>query len=377
MLIDVDMLRSRRLVECVYEVGQALLLNQECQVPLDPDVDSKKYYKTVITVKEDEKLSLHGLWCPALDTNFQRRLLRNEATYKSFKPQDEWRSTKSWVGLGTGITDFLDFVRALTNILPSAIGGGQNVATASCVLYEKLADANVTDLPRDLDASIAEFKKFTDHLQNDKGSFELAQAALKGTFLDKFILKEVYQGRMSKQTGRLAKTTLASAAGIFLNTYELENITGDNFTFINRLKGLISAGIREQAFQGLDGDNEEEEDRDLTIVEDEVDEEEQAERARTNRDEAEVDAAAYNEIAITKETITFEQLPPTPEDGGRKRGGAEGTAADLGEAEVVVGRRQMRAATPTTTPTSTRGEKLKEKTDNKKEKQPIAKRLKL
>ena len=336
MVLDVDILQSPKLVEAVYAVGKALVEGKECQVSLGPDDDeSTSCYKTVLTVKDGDKLSLHGLWLPSRDANFQRRLGNNEATYKSPRAMDEWRSTRSWVGLGAGIEDFLEFARALNELLPNSVGGGQTVSNISCKIFYKLSQTANVDSSDEEDA-VNLFRRYACHLQKDtkpfipSGGGSLLKIHGSPSFLDKLLSAEITKGTISRPCAKLAKATLAKAAGIYLNSFILMGLVEDKGIFIRRMKNLIA---QEESDKALEQDDH---DEDLIAAQEDA---ERAENERTSAEAASIDYQDSQELEIlpgsTSEDEAEEEEEATkPNERKRKAGGINSLNAEIGKAKA-------------------------------------------
>lgn len=248
-----DLIETPRLVDALLEVGKALLTDTECEVMLDPDENPDRSFKTVLTVKSGGKVSLHGMWLPSMDVPFQHRLATGEASYRSLKPQSVWRNSPAWVGLGAGMSDFLDFVRALTFLIPFSVGGSESIAEVSNLLYEKISELSLTSSGT-MDEAEEVFIKLVDHLSNKDGEHNektttslLKNKVRQPSFLERFVGKEVSKGVISRKCGEMAITKIEKAQKKYHNAFVLNHFTKDADMFISKVNALIEKEDQEMA----------------------------------------------------------------------------------------------------------------------------------
>lgn len=237
ILIDNTMLQHHRLVEAIVVGGKAVMKNIECMIYLDaPDIDGEeggsRGYRTALSVKEDGSISLQGLWCPALDVSFQGKLSRNETDYRSNLPQDQWRNTRSWVGLGQGLAEFLEFAQAVAFLLPGSVGGNETIFQMSYDLYQNMFDDAKKESNDNMDKAEEIFVEYVDCLAKDTKPFKRGGE----TFLDSFIGDFVTKGTISQKGASIAKSSIARSAAVYRNAFDLNGMVHDEAEFKRQVK---------------------------------------------------------------------------------------------------------------------------------------------
>jgi hypothetical protein len=234
VLIDNNMLQAYRLVEAIVITGKALIKGIECQICLDPPEEDGEEgggrgYRTALSVKEDGSLALQGLWCPLRDLSFQGKLKRREIDYRSNLPMDVWRNTKSWVGLGNGLSDFLEFAQAVTFLLPGSVGGGEAVFQMSSDLYRQMYEDAKNTCEDDDEAEIT-MMEYVDCLAQDTKPIQLS-GRHDESFLDSFISNAVQDKKISRKSASIAKSCIARSAYVYRNAFDLNSMVHDEADF--------------------------------------------------------------------------------------------------------------------------------------------------
>ena len=190
------------------------------------------HFKNAATVS-DELVTLHGLWNPAHDPSLMRKInmgLKKWHNSADGKPSDAW----CWAGgrftLGSGLSGVRDFLSALAQLIPLAVGGNKAISGLATELYETYerevmgAGKNYEDALAHADEKVAKFTAFFEPFAKDIEPLIIStnEALPVGTtFLDCFILSKVRKGELGAGLAQLAKSRLSEGALALANKFQI------------------------------------------------------------------------------------------------------------------------------------------------------------